>query len=140
MGVTKITRTMKTKKMNPLALFILTLIFGATACFAQSGSWTKKEKAIKGTWSIVEKDGKKVISLKGFSTKKAPDLKIFLSPQTVGGVTAKNAVKGSVLVSKLKSHKGDQSYVLPAGVDLSKYKSVIIHCEKYTKLWGAAAL
>ena len=81
-----------------------------------------------------------MLSLKGFKTATAPDLKIFLSPQTSGQVTSRTATKGSVLVSRLKSSKGDQSYALPANLDLSKYKSIIIHCEKYSKLWGASKL
>ena len=118
----------------------MTLLFGVSSAFAQSGSWTKKSNSIRGTWSISDKGGKKVISLKGFKTATAPDLKIFLSPNTTAKVSSKNATQGSVLVAKLKSSKGDQSYTLPAGVDLSKYKSVIIHCEKYSKLWGSSNL
>ena len=87
-----------------------------------------------------ESGGKKVLSLKGFKTANAPDLKIFLSPKTASAVSSKNATQGSVLVAKLKSNKGDQKYTLPANVDLSKYKSVVIHCEKYSKLWGAGKL
>lgn len=131
---------MKIKTTHTIALLLFSLLLGATAAFGQSGSWTKKANTVNGTWSITDKGGKKTISLKGFKTATAPDLKIFLSPNTVAGVTSKNATKGAVFVAKLKSSKGDQAYTLPAGVDLSKYKSVIIHCEKYSKLWGAGKL
>jgi len=47
---------------------------------------------------------------------------------------------GSLLIAPLQSNKGAQTYVIPAGTDLSNYKSVIIHCEAYTKLWSAADL
>jgi len=43
-------------------------------------------------------------------------------------------------VAALKSNKGDQFYSLPPDLDLTAYKSIIIHCKKYTKLWGAASL
>lgn len=108
--------------------------------FGQSGTWTKKANTINGTWSITEKDGKKVLSLKDFKTATAPDLKIFLSPKSVADVSSQNATNGSILISALKTTKGDQIYELPKGVDLSKYKSVVIHCQKYTKLWGAGKL
>jgi len=55
-------------------------------------------------------------------------------------VKNKTAVPGSLLIAPLKSNKGAQSYVIPAGTDLSQYKSVIIHCEAYTKLWSASDL
>lgn len=131
---------MKTKTNHSIALILLSFLFGASLAFGQSGTWVKKANTVNGTWSIAEKDGKQVLSLKGFKTATAPDLKIFLSPKTTSQVSSKNATQGSVFVAKLKSTKGDQSYSLPAGIDLSKYKSVIIHCQKYSKLWGAGKL
>ena len=101
-----------------------------------SGTWKKKANSIKGTWKI--EDGK--VKLTGFSTKGAPDLKIFLPPTEPGKLKSKNVTSGAKLVAKLKSDKGDQTYALPKGVDLSIYKSIIIHCERYTKLWGVGSL
>jgi len=36
----------------------------------------------------------------------------------------------------LESPKGSQSYKLPEGY--SDYSTLLIHCEKYSKLWGAS--
>ena len=102
----------------------------------EARKWIKKSHVIQGTW-IIENDQ---IVLKGLSTKKAPDLKIFFSPLTVSELNNKNAIKGAKFVAKLKSPKGDQRYALPKEMDWSQYKSVIIHCERYSKLWGAAPL
>ena len=136
-----------THQMRTITSLISGLLLLATLHMASaadtvvaSGSWTKKTAKISGTWSIVDDGKTKTIHLKGFSTKKAPDLKLFLSPQTAKAATNKNATTGSALIIKLKSHKGDQSYTLPASADPSKFKSILIHCEKYTKLWGAANL
>ncbi len=124
--------------MKASLLATIAVLISVASAFSQeaTGKWTKKAHAIKGTWKI---DANQIV-LKDFATKKAPDLKLFLSPRTVSELNNQNAVKGSILVAKLKSSKGDQSYALPKGVDLSKYKTVIIHCERYSKLWGAAAL
>lgn len=124
--------------MKSLSIFIAFLILGAavSAETEASNTWTKKSYAIKGTWKI---EGGQ-IELIDFSTKKAPDLKIFLSTMPLDKITNKNALEGAKLVIKLKSHKGDQSYTIPKGLDLSKYKTILIHCEKYSKLWGGAAL
>jgi hypothetical protein len=119
---------------------LIALVLSVTAGLAQSGKWIPKAKPIGGTWSISEKGGKKVLILKDFKTSNAPDLKIFLSPRASGQLTSKNATTGSVRVAKLKSTNGDQSYELPEGVDLSKYKSIVIHCEQYSKLWGVGTL
>ena len=106
-----------------------------------SGVWTKKNFKAKGAWTLAVVDGVTTISLDDdFSTRNAPDLKIFLSPLSAKEVKNKTAVPGSLLISPLKSNKGAQSYTIPAGTDLSQYKSVIIHCEAYTKLWSASDL
>lgn len=119
-----------------LTLALISLPQAAAVAAERSGTWSKKSHSIKGTWTI---DGD-TLSLEGFSTKRAPDLKIFLSPKPLAELNNKNATDGALLVAKLKSAKGDQSYTLPDGADLSKFKTVIVHCERYSKLWGGSAL
>lgn len=129
---------MKTLILSSLVL--IASLFSLSAEVTNNGTWTKKSQKAAGTWSIDTTDGKTVLTLTDLKTKNAPDLKLFLSPKSAAEVSAKNAVAGSVLISKLKSNKGTQTYTIPASVDLSKYKSILIHCEKYTKLWSASAL
>ncbi len=129
------------------AVFTAVVLALTPAVFADDGDvlfqgkWTKKTKKIEGTWKIVEDGGERYIILdEKFKTKKGPDLKIFLSTKTLDTVSNKNAVKGSVKVALLKSNKGAQRYQISAEVDLSRYKTLLVHCEKYAKLWGAAKL
>ncbi len=106
-----------------------------------TGEFLKKEKSVSGNWSI-EKDGDSYV-LKiddSFKSKSGPDLKIFLSPLAFKETNGKNATKGSLLVSPLKKTKGEQVYALPKGIELSAYKSLLIHCEKYSILWGGNEL
>ena len=106
-----------------------------------SGSWTKKSFASKGDWAIVESDGKRFVVLgDDFSTRNAPDLKIFLSPLAPDATNGKNATDGSVLIAPLASNKGGQRYEIPEDVNLDDFKSILIHCEQYAKLWSASAL
>jgi len=79
---------------------------------------------------------------KKFKTKSGPDLKIFLTPQTVDSVNGSNATEGALLIAPLKSYesRAAATYPIPAGTDLSKYKAIVIHCEKLSKLWGVSAL
>ena len=127
-----------------LKIILSGLIFSFAAVgivSASDGGWTEKDYAINGSWSIEKRGDEQVITLSDdFSTKSGPDLKIFLSPMTVEDVTGKTATQGSVLVSVLKDAKGGQEYVIPADVDLSQYKSILIHCEQYSVLWGGADL
>ena len=107
----------------------------------QSQSFFKKKVKIKGSWTLTERDGNQYISFSDdFKTKKGPDLKIFLSPKSADDVNGINAVEGSVLLGELKNTKGTQEYLVPADVDLSTFSTVLIHCEKYSKLWGGGSL
>jgi len=95
-----------------------------------SGEFVKKKKSIKGNWSVVQENGQTIIRFANdFKTKNGPDLKIFLSPQTIQAVNGKTATAGSINLGVLKSTKGTQDYIVPAGVDISNFNSVLVHCE-----------
>ncbi len=121
------------------SLFVSTNAFAETKIVAQ-GTWVKKTQKISGSWQIVDNGKSRELQLLGFKTKKAPDLQVFLSPQTVEAASNKNAVEKSFSLGKLKSVKGNQTYAIPPEVELEKYSSLLIHCKKYSKLWGAANL
>ncbi len=123
-----------------LAIFSITSLAQAEDVVKAQGKWTTKEHSIAGYWKIVDDGTDLKLKFYSLKTKKAPDLKIFFSPRTVTQSTAKNATQGTYFFHKLKTHNGNQSYVLPKGFDLSKYKSILIHCEKYSKLWGGSDL
>lgn len=106
-----------------------------------SGEWTKKSFKSSGTWEIYQEDGKTYVKLSSdFRTRNAPDLKIFLSPLSASETNGRNATDGSYRVAELTSNAGEQVYEIPASVDLADYKSILIHCEQYSKLWSAADL
>ena len=135
--------------IHPLRSFLIILglaigVAGSAAAADKtiaSGTWAKKSKKASGAWSIVEKDGKRVLQLdEKFKTSKAPDLKIVFSPHSAEAASNKNALEGGRVLSLLKSAKGAQKYELPTDLDPGQYKSVLIHCEKYTKLWVAGSL
>ncbi|RMB12197.1 DM13 domain-containing protein [Eilatimonas milleporae] len=111
------------------------------ATLLHGGTWVKKSKHIRGQWKIVEEDGRKIIVLgDDFRTSSAPDLKIFLSPLDIADLKNRNAIDGARFISPLASARGAQRYEIPADVDLSAFKAIIIHCEAYTKLWGGSNL
>ena len=105
------------------------------------GAWTKKSHKASGEWSIYTEDGKTYVKLSSdFRTRNAPDLKIFLSPQAASDANGRNATDGAVLISPLSSNAGEQVYEIPASVNLADYQSILIHCERFSKLWSAADL
>lgn len=106
-----------------------------------SGEFVKKRKKLKGAWHVEQRGDQTVIVFADdFRAAGGPDLKVFLSPKTVADVTGKTAVDGSVLLGELTSTKGAQEYVLPEGVSLDDFSSVLVHCEAYAVLWGGGDL
>ena len=106
-----------------------------------TGTFVKKSKKLKGDWELVQREGKTFLVFGDtFRAAGGPDLKIFLSPQSLADVTGKTATQGALNIGELKKTKGVQEYEVPAGVDLSAYSSVLVHCEAYSVLWGGSDL
>ncbi len=110
-----------------------------TPALLLSGVWTKKSFKSSGTWEIFSEGDKTFIKLSAdFKTRKAPDLKIFMSPLAAQNANGRNATQGSRLIAPLTSNEGEQIYLIPDSVDLASFKSILIHCQAYAKLWSAA--
>ena len=129
-------------KQIQTTLQLLTLLFfTALSINSQANEWIEKKYAIKGSWEVVKRDGKSFITFdEKFKTKNGPDLKIFLSNLSIDKVDGKNAVSSSVLLSPLQSSKGAQEYEIPASLNIDDFSSLLIHCEKYSVLWGGGSL
>jgi len=126
-------------------LTLAALVLASGAALAQTtlhqGTWTAKGYEIEGTWKIVERGGELwVILSEDFKTRDAPDLKIFLSPTPLDELRNRNANRNALRVAELEKADGAQEYQIPGVSDLGEYRSIIIHCERYTKLWGGADL
>ncbi len=129
------------KKVQITLQALAFLIIAVFSLQSHAGEWVEKQYGIKGSWEVIERDGKTIIAFdEKFKTKNGPDLKIFLSNLTMDKINGQNVVSSSVLVSPLKSNKGAQEYVLPASVSLDDFSSVVIHCEKFSVLWGGGSL
>lgn len=104
----------------------------------KEGRWISKGYRISGGFSIVQTDrGTKIVLDQRFSTTNGPDLKIFLSRDAHGRVHDRNADNGK-RIAVLESNRGYQEYWIPPNVNISQYKTLIIHCERFSKLWGVA--
>lgn len=127
------------------ATFVAAPIAAAQTTTAQadlpSGEFVRKSKRIRGSWDVIERDGRTYIRFgEDFRTTNGPDLKIFLSPSSVADVTGRTAVNGSINIGELQSTRGAQEYLVPEGVDLNDFGSVLVHCEEFAVLWGGGDL
>ncbi len=80
-------------------------------------------------------DGKRVLRFEDFTVTNGPALSVYLVRDADGNVDA-----GYLDLGKLKGNKGNQNYVIPADVDLSAYKSVVIWCVPFKVTFATAAL
>ncbi len=126
-------------------LFLVFVVaFASLSVAAQplaEGMWTKKTASISGSWSIVEEGGSRFLVLSDdFKTKKAPDLKLFLSSRDFSAIDGSNATSQAVFIAKLKSARGGQRYPIPDDIDLNEHSTLLLHCEKEAKVWGGAKI
>ena len=69
-----------------------------------------------------------------------PDYKLYLTPEYADTGEKFLAIKdASLSIASIKGFK-DFSYLMPAGVDLSDYNSVVIWCESFSKFISAGEL
>jgi hypothetical protein len=105
------------------------------------GSFVSHEHHTTGSAVVVRlADGSRVLRLEGLDTSDGPDLHVWLSDAATGqGWHAFDDGKYADL-GKLKGNKGNQNYVLPAGLDLTAFHSVSIWCNRFDVSFGAAPL
>ncbi len=80
-------------------------------------------------------DGSNVVRLEDFEVTNGPDLHVLLSTSDDPA-----ADLGDYLdLGSLKGNVGNQNYDIPAGVDVSLYRSVIIYCDPFDVLFASAS-
>ena len=88
------------------------------------------DKHVGGTVTV--SDGQ--VALSGFSSDEGPDLHIYLA-----GGSDENAVAAGKELGTVAFDKASQTFSA-SGVDLSKYTTVVINCDKAKAVFGAATL
>ncbi|HWY43981.1 MAG TPA: DM13 domain-containing protein [Candidatus Sulfotelmatobacter sp.] len=108
-----------------------------------TGTFHGKVHSTSGRATVYQgADGKKILRLTHFKTSNGPDVHVIL----VAAKDAKddaNFISGNVErieLGKLKGNEGDQNYELPENIDLAKFQTVSIYCERFNANFGAAPL
>ena len=108
-----------------------------------TGKFHGKVHATSGRATVYqEADGKLVLRLTNFKTSNGPDVHVILVAVKDADDDA-NFLKSNterVELGKLKGNEGDQNYEIPAGTDLTKFRTVSIYCERFDANFGAAPL
>jgi len=90
-----------------------------------------------GTGTIYQlPDGSHLLRLEDFTVTNGPDLHVLLasSPSPTGRADLGDYVD----LGSLKGNIGNQNYEIPAGTDLSQFKSVVIYCKPFHVVFSTA--
>ena len=98
-----------------------------------SGSFTgNMGYQVSGTASIVNDNGTKRLVFKNFSSNNGPDLKVYLATTKQAGAF--------ISLGNLKSTGGQQVYDISGMPDFAQHKFVLIWCQQFSVLFGAAEI
>jgi hypothetical protein len=105
----------------------------------RSGSFRSLEHATTGKAIVLRPGGSLILRLEHLNTSNGPDLRVYLS--RVPASSDLHAYRtGFIDLGALKGNRGSQNYVIPAGTDLSAFKSAVIWCRRFVVGFGVAPL
>ncbi len=98
-----------------------------------TGEFRPLEHDVQGRALVLETaDGTRFLRFEDLDVSNGPDLVVYLS--ALGADQGWHDADDAEFLDlgALKGNVGDQNYELPAGVDLGKYRSVVIWCRRFT--------
>lgn len=104
------------------------------------GEFQDRSHPASGTVGIFElEDGSRVLRIEDLETDNGPDLYVYLSAADADA-EAGEFDDEFVSLGRLKGNLGSQNYEIPADVDLSRFASIVIWCDRFDVAFGSAAL
>ena len=85
-------------------------------------------------------DGSEVVRLEDLNVTNGPALHVVLSTHPDPERSEQVKQEGYVDLGDLKGNRGNQNYPIPAGVDTSIHKSVVIYCYPFAVVFSVATL
>ncbi len=107
------------------------LATGAFVTVAHEGTGEVKVIRLGGT------DGT-IVRLENLDVLNGPDLRVVLSKSS--DIEKAGHLGDHIELGKLKGNKGNQNYIVPEGVDVSQYRSVVIYCDAFHVVFNTANL
>lgn len=78
----------------------------------------------------------RIVRFTDFNVLNGPDLRVILSKNS--NVASTEGLGDYIELGKLKGNIGNQNYALPANLDISEYKSVVIYCKPFHVVFNSA--
>jgi hypothetical protein len=104
------------------------------------GDFGSLDHTTTGRVRVIESaDGSRVVRLEGLATSNGPDLFVYLSANPSDG--PESAFDDDYInLGRLKGNEGDQNYELGRDVDLDRFPTVVVWCDRFDSAFGAAPL
>jgi hypothetical protein len=102
-----------------------------------TGAFVSLDHPTSGTALVViQPDGSRVLRFEALDTDNGPDLRVVLSTAAPGAGDYDELVE----LGRLKGNVGSQNYEIPADIDLTSIRSVVIWCERFSSPFGEAPI
>ena len=88
---------------------------------------------------LQDPDGRRYARIENLDTDQGPDVYVYLSTNTIDG-PEEVFDDDYVNLGGLQGNLGNQNYEIPAETDLSRYRSLVIWCDRFDSAFGAAPL
>jgi hypothetical protein len=115
----------------------------ADATVFKSGEFQDADRFHKGSGSATiytMPDGSALLRLEDFRVTNGPELHLILSPNPDPQSSSDVREGDYIDLGKIKGNIGNQNYPLPAGIDPSKFNSVVIYCKPFQVVFSVASL
>lgn len=104
-----------------------------------TGDFISRDHGTSGAVRVLEIGGRRFVRVEELETDNGPDLYLYLTANPADG--DEGAFDDDfVSLGRLKGNRGDQNYSLPPGVDLARFRSVVVWCDRFNSAFGAADL
>jgi hypothetical protein len=104
------------------------------------GEFVSREHHTEGVVRVLRlANGRHVARLERLDTSNGPDLYVYLSTNRAEG-PERAFDDDFVSLGRLKGNIGDQNYDVPAGTDLDRFATLVIWCDRFDAVFGAADL
>ena len=139
----------------PLAWYLASPLFLTQAVSESAPAAPAQSRLAAGRFGVVDgihkgegaatlvrlPDGQMVLRLEDdFRVTNGPDLYVYLSGSAAPRTSAELHGTGAFEVAQLKGNVGGQNYALPADLDLTRFRSVVIYCRRFTTVFSTAEL
>jgi hypothetical protein len=78
------------------------------------------------------RDGSTILRLENFKSTNGPNVHVYISTD--------KAASNFIDLGRLKANNGNQNYNISNGINLVKYKFILIWCKDFSVLFGSAQL